>query len=76
MDKMGIPQRLIRLIRTTVCQTKARAKIDNPIRAPFEFNKAVTQGDGLSAALCILAVHNAAQERHNLYKVKPNLCLC
>jgi sorting nexin-29 len=28
MDKMGIPQKLIRLIRMTMCQTKAKVKID------------------------------------------------
>jgi hypothetical protein len=38
MDKMGIPQKLIRLIRMTTCQTIARVKIDNQISAPFEFN--------------------------------------
>jgi hypothetical protein len=31
MDKMGIPQKLIRLIRMTVCQTKARVKIDSQV---------------------------------------------
>jgi len=29
MDKMGIPQKLIRLIRMSMCQTKARVKTDN-----------------------------------------------
>jgi hypothetical protein len=28
MDKMGIPQKLIRLIRMTMCQTKEKVKID------------------------------------------------
>ena len=41
MDKMGIPQKLIRLMRMTMCQTKAKVKIDNQISAPFEFNKGV-----------------------------------
>ena len=62
MDKMGIPQKLIRLIRMTMCQTKARVKIDHRISAPFKFNKGVKQGDGLSTTLFILALHNAAQE--------------
>jgi hypothetical protein len=78
-DKMGTPQKLIRLIRMTMSQTKARVKIDNQISASFEFNKEVKQGDGLSTTLFILTLHNAAQEidqRHNLYKVKPNLCIC
>jgi len=62
MDKVGIPQKLIRLIRMTMCETKARVKIDNPTSAPFEFNNGVKQGDGLSTTLFILAPHNAAQE--------------
>ena len=62
MDRMGIPQQLIRLIRMTMCQTKARVKTDNQISAPFEFNKGVKQGDCRSTTLFILPLHNAAQE--------------
>ena len=62
MDKTGIPQKLIRLIRMTMCQTKVRVKIDNQLSTPFKFNKEVKQGDGLSTTLFILALHNAAQE--------------
>jgi len=62
MDKMGIPQKLIRLIRMTMCQTKERVKIDNQISALFEFNKGVKQGDGLPTTLFVLALHNAAQK--------------
>jgi len=47
MDRMGIPQKLIRLIRMTMCQTKARVKTDNQISTPFEFNKGVKQGQQL-----------------------------
>jgi hypothetical protein len=39
MNKMGIPEKRIRLIRMTMCQTKARVKIDNQISLPFKFNK-------------------------------------
>jgi len=45
MDKMGISQKLIRLMRMTMCQTKGRVKIDNQISATFECNKGVKQGD-------------------------------
>jgi sorting nexin-29 len=62
MDKMGIPYKLIKLIRITMCQTKARGKIDNQISAPLEFNKGVEQVDGLSTTAFILAQHNTVEE--------------
>jgi hypothetical protein len=37
-------------------------KIYNQLSAPFEFNKRIKQGDGLSTTLLILALLNAAQE--------------
>jgi len=77
MDRMGIPQKLIRLIRMTMCQAIARVKIDNQISAPFEFNKRVKQGDGLSTTLFIQALHNAAQEidqTGTIYKKSSQIC--
>jgi hypothetical protein len=77
MDKLGIPQKLIRLIRMTMRQTKARVKIDNQINALFEFNKGVKQGDGLSTALYILALHNVGQEinqRGTIYTMSSQIC--
>ena len=62
MDNTGITQKLIRLTRMNMCQTKARLKIDNQLSAPFEFNKGFKQGDGLSTTLFVLALHNVAQE--------------
>jgi hypothetical protein len=62
MDGMGIPQKLIRLTKMTMRQTKARVKIDNRLGAPFEYNKGIKQGDGLSTTLFIEALHNAVQE--------------
>jgi hypothetical protein len=44
MDKMRIPQKLTRLIRMTMCQTKAGVRTDNQISAPINSNKEVIQG--------------------------------
>ena len=77
MDRMGIPQKLIRLTRMTMRRTKARVKIDNQLGVPFEYDKGVKQGDGLSTTLFILALHNAVQEidqRGTIYTKSSQIC--
>ena len=77
MDNMGIPQKLIRLFRMTMCQTKARVKTDNQLSAPFEFNKGVKLGDSLSTTLFILGLHNVTQEtdqRGTIYTKSSQIC--
>jgi hypothetical protein len=78
MDRMRTPQKLIRLIRMTMGQTKARVKNDQQISAPFKFNKGIKQGDGLSTTLYTSTTQCCTgnrPERHNLYKIKPDLCI-
>ena len=43
-------------------QTNVRVNIEYQLRAPFEFNKGVKQGDGLSTTPFILALDNATQK--------------
>jgi hypothetical protein len=77
MDKMGTPQKLTRLVKITVCQTKASVKIDNQVSAHFKFNKGVKQGDGLSTTLFTLALHSAVQEieqRCRVYTKSSQIC--
>jgi hypothetical protein len=77
MDRIGIPKKLIRLIRMTMCPTKARVNIGIQISAHFEFNKGVKQGDGLSTTPFILALHNAGQEtdqRGTIYTKSSQIC--
>jgi endonuclease/exonuclease/phosphatase family metal-dependent hydrolase len=77
MDSMGIPQKLIRLTKMTMRQTKARVKIDNQLGVPFEYDKGVKQGDSLSTTLFILALHNAVQEidqRGTIYTKSSQIC--
>jgi hypothetical protein len=42
----------------TMNTTQAKVKIDNELSAKFEFNTRVKQGDGLSAALFLVALHS------------------
>jgi len=54
MDKIGILQKLIRLIRMTICQTKERVKTDSQISVSFEFNKGVKCSGRLSSPPFVL----------------------
>jgi lysozyme family protein len=70
MDWMQIPDKLIRLTQMTMNITKAKVKICNKLSAKFEFNTGVKQGDGLSAAIFIVALQNVMKsidQRVNMY---------
>lgn len=62
LNELGLPRKLIRLIRMTMLETSAKVKVGNKIGRSFLFNNGVKQGDGLSATLFILALHWVVKE--------------
>jgi sorting nexin-29 len=64
MNKMGIPHKIIRMVEITMNLTKAKVKIGNKLSETFEFSAGVKQGDGLSAVLFILKMHQAVNKIH------------
>jgi hypothetical protein len=64
MEWLKIPDKLIRLTRMAMNTTQAKVKIDNKLSVKFEFNTGVKQGDGLSAALFIVALHSVIKSIH------------
>jgi hypothetical protein len=59
--QLQIPPKLVRLVGTTLRETRARVKVQNKISAEFKFNTGVKQGDGLSAVLFNLALHKVVE---------------
>jgi sorting nexin-29 len=62
MNTTGISQKLVRLIEMTIRGTKAVVKINNRETKTSGCNTGVKQGDGLSATLFIIALHNIIRE--------------
>jgi hypothetical protein len=57
LEEVGIPGKLIRLVRMTMDNTRARVKVGNKLSDSFIFNMGVKLGDGLSAVLFNLTLH-------------------
>jgi hypothetical protein len=77
MNKMRIPHKIIRMVDMTMNHTKAKVKIGNKLSETFEFSVGVKQGDGLSAVLFILAMHNAVNmidQRGSIFPKSSQIC--
>jgi hypothetical protein len=59
LEEVGIAGKLIRLVRMTMDNTRARVKVGNKLSDSFIFNMGVKQDDGISAVLFNLTLHQA-----------------
>ena len=57
MEQKGIPKKLVRLIKMTLINAKARVLVDGYCGEEFNLNRGVRQGDALSATLFNLTLH-------------------
>jgi hypothetical protein len=77
MEWMKIPDKLIIFIRRTMNTTQGKVKIENKRSAKFEFNTGVKQGDALSTALFIVALHSvikSTDQRGTIYTKSSQYC--
>jgi len=77
MEDMKIPYKLITLVKMTMKNTTARAKVINKLSNSFTFNAGVRQGDGLSTILFILALHYGVQkidQRSTIFTKLSQIC--
>jgi len=62
VEKVGIPQKLIKLIEMTLKDTKVAVKINNRNNSTSKFNTGSKQGDELSTTLFIITLHKVIRE--------------
>jgi hypothetical protein len=77
MNKMRILHKIIIMVEMTMNHTKARVKIGNKLSETFEFSIGVKQGDGLSAVLFILTMHNTVNkiyQRGTIFTKSSQIC--
>jgi hypothetical protein len=55
---MGIPNKLIRLVRSTMTETKAQVWIQGQLTEEFEVKQGIKQGDGLAPILFNLGLEH------------------
>jgi hypothetical protein len=61
----------------TMNTTQVKVKIDNTLSGKVEFNTGVKKGDGLSAALFIVALHSVIKitdQRGTIYTESSQIC--
>uniref|UniRef100_A0A0A9WMT6 Reverse transcriptase domain-containing protein n=2 Tax=Lygus hesperus TaxID=30085 RepID=A0A0A9WMT6_LYGHE len=61
LRKDGVPEKLVRLIDTTLRGSMSQVLIGNKVGEPFTMNSGVRQGDSLSATLFNLALNEAVK---------------
>ena len=66
MQKYGIPDKLIRLSKLCITQSKGKIKIDNDYSEIFRINSGVRQGDGLSPTLFNIALEKTLDKIEDL----------
>lgn len=62
MEEIGIPTKLINLVKTTMNDTKAKVKIQQKLSETLEVNQGLRQGDGLAPVLFNIALHKVIRE--------------
>ena len=62
MERKGIPKKFIRLIKTTLNETKAKVMIDGRKGIQFDLTRGVRQGDALSATLFNMALQRVLEK--------------
>ncbi|KAJ3667210.1 hypothetical protein Zmor_002610 [Zophobas morio] len=64
MEKMGIPRKLINLVRMCIKNSKAVVAAKNGNSEEFAFNAGVRQGDGMSATLFNIVMDRIVKNTH------------
>ena len=61
MAELGIPEKLIRMVKLTLRNTECRVKVQNSISDPFNTRNGLKQGDALSCTLFNIALEKCVR---------------